>query len=203
MFSVGTDVSLLRNFSPQQKFWALGSTLSVNFHVAPKDGPYIWLSYFTPGRFTNTFTAVAKSPGTDPQIRNFVVGGKWNLRNVSVGWKHYLKGSFNEEYNWSLYGLAGLGLQFTKVQNDYKTAIDTALYTTNAPASGLRNVYGWTADLGLGIEYPAAPDFYFFSDVRTWLPVGGKESPYFHRNEKTPFPFTIGVGFRILFFNNY
>ena len=64
--SVGGDLSLMRNFSPGQKFWSLGETVQFNFHFNQKQSAYAWITYYTPGKFKNNFVAVAKSPGTSP-----------------------------------------------------------------------------------------------------------------------------------------
>jgi hypothetical protein len=198
-FSVASDLSVLRNFSPNQQFWAIGHTIQANYHVTEKDGVYGWLSYYSPGRFENEFTATAKQPATVPQQVRFEATGRWNYRNISLGWKHYFRGTFTQEETWSLYGLAGFGLQFTRVRNEYMTPIDTSLYEVNAPVEGEDGFKRLTLDLGAGVEYPLGPGVYAYGDLRTWLPASGYPSPYLHDTRKVPLPLTLGAGLRITF----
>jgi hypothetical protein len=198
-FSFATDLSVLRNFSPNQKFWALGSTVQGNFHLSGKDGVYAWVSYYTPGRFNTNYSAQARQPATVPQSVSYRVRSRWAYNNISVGWKHYFKGSFAEENTWGLYGLAGFGLQFNKVENVYSTFFDTSAYALQSPAPGVGNFKRLTLDLGIGVEYPVGGDFFIYSDLRTWLPASDYPSPWLHDPKRVPLPLTLGAGLRILF----
>lgn len=201
-YSVATDVSLLRNFSPQQKFFALGQTVQVNFHFTAYESGYVWLDYYTPGKFKNNFTALAKSSSTSPSSINYSVTGRWRYRQFSIGWKHYFKGSFDDDQGWNLYGIAGFGLLFALAENSFSTVIDTSVYNLPSPPVEVNNVYNGfkrlTLDLGMGIEFPVGGDLFLYGDVRTWIPTTSFPSPYFHNNKNIPMPVMISGGLRIL-----
>lgn len=199
-FSIATDVSVLRNFSPQQKFWAFGQTVQGNFHFSQKESAYAWITYYGVGRFTNSFTAPAKSPATMPATMNYNVTGRWRYRQVSLGWKHYFKGSFDEEINWNIYGIAGFGLLFVKAENIMTSPVDTSLYAlAPIPAIGINNFKRLTIDLGMGTEYPLGGDVFLYGDVRTSLPASDYPSTFFHNKKNIPFSVTVNAGIRILF----
>lgn len=199
-FSVATDMGLLRNFSPKQKFWAIGQTVIGNFHINKRETVYAWLTYYSPGRFRNNFTATAKSPSTSPSTSSYRVTGTWRFREVSVGWKHYFKGAFNEENTWSLYSIAGLGVMFNKVENRFKQAVDTSLYSLAIlPLEGSSVFNRLTLDLGLGLDFPIGADIYVYSDVRSFVPITDYPSLYLHQNKNVPLPFMVNIGFRFLF----
>lgn len=199
LFSLSNDFSVLRNFSPNQQFWSIGHTVQVNFHLAEKYGPYAWLSYYSPGRFENDFTAQAKLPSTTPQTVSYRAAAKWNFRSVSVGWKHYFRGGVISDSTWSLYGLAGFGLQFTRVQNAFTPEVDTALYDVQPPIPGSDGFKRLTLDLGAGVEYPIGGDIYAYGDLRTWIPTSSYPSPYLHYTRRVPLPLILAVGIRIMF----
>ena len=202
-FSIATDLSVMRNFSPQQKFWALGQTVQGNFHFNKKETAYAWLSYYSKGKFKNDFTATAKSSVTIPQLIRYRVSGTWRYREVSMGWKHYFKGAFDNE-RWNLYSIAGFGLMFTKAENIFSWSVDTALYNLPpAPVSGINSFYRLTIDLGMGTEFPIGGNFFLYSDIRTWLPTSDYPSPYLHNNKNVPLPIMISAGMRILFGGSY
>jgi hypothetical protein len=196
--SFSTDLSLLRNFSPRQKFWSLGETVQMNFHFNQKQSAYVWINYYTPGKFKNNFTATAKSSNTSPPTMPFKATARWRSNEVSLGWKHYFRGSFNAETGYNLYSTAGFGLMFTKVENNFTPAIDTGLY--NAPTlAGNSEFYRLTIDLGGGVEFPIGGNFFLYGDVRTWIPTSDYPSPYLHSNKNVPLPLMISLGMRILF----
>src|SRR5690348_9243665 len=85
-FSFATDVSLLRNFSPRQKFWGFGQGVQTNFHFSKRETLYAWVNYHTAGKFSNPFIATAKSTATSTSEINYTVTGKWKFRQVSLGW---------------------------------------------------------------------------------------------------------------------
>lgn len=196
--SVAPDLSLMRNFSPKQKFWSLGETVQFNFHFSKKESGYAWLSYFTPGKFKNNFSAVAKSSSTVPSVVPFTASAKWRNNEMSLGWKHYFKGSFDAETGYNIYSIAGFGLMFTKVSNVFMPAIDTSLYNTTTLA-GNSEFYRLTIDLGTGIEFPIGGNFFLYGDIRTWIPTTDYPSPYLHNNKNVPLPFMASGGMRILF----
>lgn len=188
----------MRNFSPNQKFWCVGQTIQGNFHFNKKQTAYASLNYYTPGKFKNDFTATAKSSATTPAVIPFEAAASWKIGQVSLGWKHYFKGGFDEELGYSIYGLAGFGLMFTKAENVFSPAIDTSLYTAPT-AAGNGKFYRLTLDLGAGVEVPVGGSFVLYSDLRTWLPTSDYPSPYLHSNKNVPLPVTINAGMRILF----
>jgi len=197
-FSFASDLSVMRNLSPDQKFWSVGQTVQFNFHFNQKQTVYALISYYMPGKFNNDFTATAKLPTTTPSAIQFKATEKWRNNEVSIGWKHYFKGGFDAQTNYSLYGIAGFGLMFTKVENVFSTPIDTSLYTTPTVA-GNSKFYRLTFDLGGGVEYPVGGSFFVYTDVRTWVPTSDYPSPYLHSNKNVPLPFLFSVGMRILF----
>jgi hypothetical protein len=196
--SVATDLSLMRNFSPNQKFWSLGETVQFNFHFNKKQSAYAWIAYYTPGKFKNDFTAIANSSVTVPSTVPCKASARWRSNEVSLGWKHYFKGSFDAETGYNIYSIAGLGLMFTKVENAFTPAIDSALYSTPTLA-GNSEFYRLTVDLGGGAEFPVGGNFFLYGDVRTWIPTTDYPSPYLHSNKNVPLPFMISGGMRILF----
>lgn len=197
-FSMAPDLSLMRNFSPQQKFWSLGETVQFNFHFNAKQSAYAWITYYTPGKFKNNFDAVAKSSTTSPVVVPFKASAKWRNNELSFGWKHYFKGSYSAETGYNIYSTAGFGLMFTKVENVFTPAVDTSLYTTPTLA-GKSQFYRLTIDLGAGIEFPIGGNFFLYGDVRTWIPTTDYPSPYLHNNKNVPLPFMVSGGMRILF----
>jgi len=196
--SIAPDLSVMRNFSPHQKFWSLGETIQFNLHFSPKQSAYAWVTYFTPGKFKNNFLATAKSSGTSPTSIPFKASAKWRSNEVSVGWKHYFKGSFDGETGYNIYSTAGFGLMFTKVENVFSRPIDTGKYTAPTVA-GNSEFYRLTLDLGAGVEFPIGGNFFLYGDIRTWIPTSDYPSPYLHYNKNVPLPVIVGGGMRILF----
>lgn len=196
--SVAPDLSLMRNFSPKQEFWTLGSTVQFNFHFTAKESGYAWITYYTPGKFKNNFTATSKSSTTSPSSIPFKASAKWRNNEMSLGWKHYFKGSFDAETGYNIYGSAGFGLMFSKIENVFAPVIDTSLYNTPT-LSGNSEFYRLTIDLGTGVEFPIGGNFFLYSDVRTWIPTTDYPSPYLHSNKNVPLPFMFSGGMRILF----
>lgn len=197
-FSFATDLSLMRNFSPQQEFWAVGQTVQFNFHFNAKQSAYAWLAYYTNGKFENDFIASAKSSATLPSTIPFTALAYLRNNEVSVGWKHYFKGSYDAETGYNIYSTAGFGLLFGKVENLFSIPIDTSLYTTPTQV-GKGKFYRLTIDLGAGVEFPLSGSLILYSDVRTWIPTTDYPSPYLHSNKNVPLPFMISGGMRILF----
>jgi hypothetical protein len=198
--SFGTDVSVLRNFSPDQQFFALGQTVQANIHLNSKTSLYSWFIYHSPGRFENNFKAVAKSSTTTPSQIDYKVKGTWNMREFSMGVKYFFKGAYDAEYGWNLYGIGGLGFMFVRAKNAFKPEIDTALYNLpSRPVSGGGTFNRLTVDLGLGGEIPLGGDFYIYGDARTFLPASSYPSRYLHANKNVPLSAMVNIGVRILF----
>lgn len=201
-FSIGTGISGLRNFSPQQKFWAFGQTVQATFHFSPKQSAYSSLDYYTEGKFKNDFVAVAKPPFTTPLRINYTATGRLTYRQISIGWKHYFKGSFNEEKNINIYGMAGFGFLFARVTNSFSLPIDTALYRVE-PALGENKVRRLTFDVGIGAEQPLGGNFFAFAHGRLWLPSSSHTSPYLSNQRDVPLAVIASAGLRVLFGINY
>jgi hypothetical protein len=196
--SIAPDLSLMRNFSPKQKFWALGETVQFDFHFNEKQSAYAWITYYTPGKFKNDFAATAKNANTFPSVIPFKASANWRNNEISLGWKHYFKGSYDAETGYNIYSIAGFGLMFTKVANAFTPVIDTNLYSAPTVA-GSSKFYRLTIDLGTGVEFPIGGNFFLYGDLRTWIPTSDYPSPYLHSNKNVPLPFMLSGGMRVLF----
>lgn len=197
-FSLASDLSVLRSFREDQRFWALGQTVQFHFHFTPKDGAYAWLAYYTNGSFRNDHIAQAKDGGTIPQDIPFTSRTQMRLKHISLGWKHYLLGESLIEKGISLYNYAGFGLILGKIVNTHTVQVDTSLY--NMPLfSGAADFKRLTLDLGLGAEKPVGGDVYIYLEARAMIPTTDYPSQYISRNENSPFTGAINAGIRILF----
>jgi hypothetical protein len=197
-FSVATDFAVLRSLTPGQIFTAVGQTVQGNFYFNKRDGAYVSLNYFTNGRYSNPLTATAKDSSVSPQTINYTSRSVLRYRQVSLGLKHYFKGSYNNEESWNLYGTAGFGILMGKVENAYNVTIDTADY--NVPQRALEGLGGYkrlTFDVGLGGEVLIGAGIYLYSDVRTWIPASDYPSPYLYNNN-SPRVVVLSGGIRIL-----
>ena len=142
--------------------------------------------------------ASAKLPATSPQQINYVNKAEMRFKQFSLGWKHYLKGAFNSEDKWNLYGYAGFGLMLGRVVNNHSLTIDTSLY--NVPVrSGKANFKRLTVDLGLGWEVPLSSDIFFYNEARVWIPTTDYPSNYLLVNKNAPLVASLNFGIRILF----
>ena len=198
-FSVRVDLSVAHNFSPDQQFWAIGQTFQGDLHFTKKQSAFVWLNYYRRGKFRNDVTAEAKSSQTAPPTYTYPLQSSWQPIEFSLGWKHYFKGSFDEEIGWSLYGLAGLGVSTFKVENHIMTTMDTSLYHLPPPIPGSGKFHRLILDLGVGAEYPASGNIYLYGDIRSWLPASDYPSEYMYSNKNVPLLFSISGGIRILF----
>jgi hypothetical protein len=196
-----TDLSILRNFTPGQKFWAIGQNLKLDFFPTMKDGIYISGCYYSDGKFKNQLTAVAKSPATNPQEIQFVNHARMRIRIMTIGWKHFLKGDNEaENFGWNLYGIAGFGMLFGKAFNEYSTVVDTSLYTLPAqPVGGEGHFKRLTIDLGLGYEYPLVMEIFLYAEARVSIPTSEYPSKYLAINNNAPFPGMLSAGIRMIF----
>jgi hypothetical protein len=196
--SVGTDIALLRNMGKNQQFFTAGQTLVFNYHFTPKHSFYGWFMYYLPGKFSNEFLATAKDAATNPQQINYKVNASWAYREISFGWKYYLKGSPTNASGYNIYSLAGLGLMFSKSSN--ATTLDTALYQPEArPELGERNFARLNLDLGLGAEFPVASNIYLYADLRTWVNTSSYPVTVFHSDKHATQALSVHFGMRILF----
>jgi len=197
-FSMATDLALQRNFKKEQQYWVVGQTILANFHLTPKEGIYTWFAYYTNGNFKNNITAIAKSATTQPQQIAYSNDAKMRIKHFSIGWKKYLKGTSEEENNWSLYGMAGFGLLLGRVENSHSVIIDTAMYDTPV-RSGKANFKRLTFDLGLGWELPVGGDFYFYTEAKVLIPASDYPSKFIFVNNNAPLTGILSVGLRVLF----
>ena len=197
-FSIATDLGLQRSFKKEQKYWALGQTINVLLHLAPKNSVYVWFAYYSNGKFTNNVNATAKLPLFTPQEIPYKNSSKMRLKHFSVGWRRYLKGDPLAEIGWNLYGYAGLGLLAGRVENVHSIIVDSTNY--NLPVySGTGNFKRLTLDLGLGWEFPLSGGFSVYAEGRVWVPTTDYPSKYIFVNNTAPLVGMANVGLRILF----
>lgn len=197
-FSVTTDVGIQRNFKEGQQFFAFGQTVQAQFHITKKDAVYFWVAYYSNGKFSNQVKATAKLPTTNPQEITYRNKAKMQFEHFSTGYKKYFKGSYDIESGWNLYGYAGFGIIFGRVENTQSANIDTALYI-NPVKPGEGDFKRLTLDLGMGWEIPLGGDFYFYTEGRTWIPTSDYPSKYLFVNDNAPLVAMINAGIRILF----
>ena len=196
--SISNDLGLQHSFKKEQRYWAGGHTIHLHLHFTPKEEAYSWISYYSVGKFSNDIMASAKLPATSPQQINYVNKAEMRFKQFSLGWKHYLKGAFNSEDKWNLYGYAGFGLMLGRVVNNHSLTIDTSLY--NVPVrSGKANFKRLTVDLGLGWEVPLSSDIFFYNEARVWIPTTDYPSNYLLVNKNAPLVASLNFGIRILF----
>ena len=187
-----------RSFKKEQQYWAVGHTIQLQYHVSPKVAPYLWLSYYSNGKFVNHLTATAKLPITVPQQINYDNNAKMHFKQFSIGWKRYLKGSYDAVEKWNMYGYGGFGLVLGWVNNSHDKNIDTSLYVVPVRA-GKANFKRLTVDLGLGAEFPVGADIYFYTEGRVWLPTTDYPSKFIFVNKDAPLLGMFNLGIRVLF----
>lgn len=197
-FSLATDFTGLRSFKKEQRFWAVGQTVAGHFNFAPKEGIYTWFAYSSDGKFSNQLTATAKSASTAPQSLDYTNQAIMSFVHISMGWKHYIKGFYNSEDSWNLYGYAGFGLLLAHVENTHSIAIDSADYLIPVLA-GKANFSRLTFDLGLGYERPVGGDIFFYMEARALIPTTDYPSNYLFTNDNAPLLGSLNMGLRILF----
>ena len=198
VFSLATDLGLQRSLKKEQRYWAVGHTVHTHFNVTSREGIYLWIAYYSNGKFKNDVTANAKSSTTTPQQLNYVNNATMRFKHFSAGWKHYLKGSCDAEESWSLYGYAGFGLLMGKVSNIHSIAVDTSLYDVPV-LKGTAKFKRLTFDVGLGWEVPIGGDTYFYNEVRLWIPTTDYPSDHIFINKEAPLVGSLNFGIRILF----
>jgi len=195
---MATDLGIQRSFKQEQQYWVIGQTVHALFHITPKEGAYMWFSYFTNGNFKNSLVANARSQITNPQQIPYTNRAKMRLKQFSVGYRKYIRGAADIEKGWSLYGYGGFGLILGRIENTHSVSIDTALYSVPV-LSGKANFKRLTFDLGLGWEMPIGIDAYIYSEGRLWIPTTDYPSHYLFVNNNAPFVAMVAAGLRILF----
>ncbi|MGC4035370.1 MAG: hypothetical protein QM764_05360 [Chitinophagaceae bacterium] len=199
-FSIATDMTGAVSFKKDQRFIVIGQSLLVHFHFTGKDGAYVWYGYTAPGKFHNNFVATAKDISTNPQEMDFKSYSQISLRHLSIGWKHYLKGTYNSEESWSLYFTGGFGLVSGKATNSYTIVPDTLNYNfPSNPVNGEGKFKRLTFDAALGFEIPIGMEIYLYGEARAWIPASDYPSKYLFVNDNAPFIGTANLGLRILF----
>lgn len=199
-FSLATDISLLHNFDGAQKFTVVGQTLIPQWHFDKKNTVYAWFSYHGNGKYESTLIASAKSPATQPQTISFTNQSEMRLRQLSIGIKRYLVGSFEKLENFSLYGTAGFGLIFGSASNNFSTYIDTALYTIqNNTIHGTGDFKRLTFDVAAGIDFPVSYELFVYTEIRMHIPTTDYPSNYLLKSSNAPFFGGINLGIRVLF----
>jgi len=191
---------ILRSFKNDQRFWAVGQNIRIDWDFTSKGGAYASLSYSSYGKFTNELSATAKAATTSPQQISFDNNAQIRFEQISLGFKHYFVGSTDAEVNWNLYTITGFGLMFGRVTNDYSTSIDTSLYNApQQPVNGKGHFKRLTLDLGVGWEIPLSADFYLYASGKVWIPTSDYPSKYLFVNDNAPLIAMFGIGVRILF----
>ncbi|MBN8676400.1 MAG: hypothetical protein J0L56_19895 [Chitinophagales bacterium] len=198
LFSLATDMNLQRNFKKGQQYWAVGQTVQGQLNFTPKDGLYVWASYFSDGQFSNQLIASAKQPATVPQQISYRNNAQMRFKHLSTGWKKYLAGSCNAEEGFNIYTYAGFGLALGRVINTPSVSIDSTDYLLPV-SNGKANFKRLTLDLGLGWEIPLGGDIYLYAEGRTWIPASSYPSKYLFVNKNAPMIGMFNAGVRILF----
>jgi hypothetical protein len=196
-FSLASDFSLQRALKKDQRYWSFGQTISGQFNLAPKEAAYFWFCYYSNGKVSNDVNAVAKSSATLPAQIAYTNKGVIGFRQISVGWRHYLKGNYANE-DWNLYGLLGFGLVFGSAESTASATIDTSLYDIPV-LPGKAKFKRLTYDLGLGIEQPMGGDIFIYSEVKAFIPATDYPNKHLYVNDNAPLTAYLNLGFRILF----
>ncbi len=199
-FSLATDLSLLHNFEPTQKFTVVGQTLIPQWHIDKKTTFYAWLSYHSNGKYENELTASAKAPTIQPQTIVFTNQSQMRLRQISIGIKEYLIGTYDKLDKFNLYAGGGFGLIHGRVINNFSTTIDTSLYTVeNSVRNGEGDFKRLTFDVTGGAEFPISYEMYIYSEIRVHIPTSDYPCKYLLKNSNAPFLGGFNLGIRILF----
>ncbi|TMI93656.1 MAG: hypothetical protein E6H08_10160 [Bacteroidetes bacterium] len=199
-FSAATDISVMHNFDPQQKFTVIGQTILPQWHFDKKNTLYAWLLYHANGKYENTLIATAKSPGTQPQTISFTNQSVMRLRQISFGFKRYIIGSYDNLENFNFYAAGGFGVMYGNASNTFSTNIDTALYNIQYNVShGRGDFKRLTFDITGGFEFPVSYEMYIYSEVRMYIPTTDYPSKYLLNNSHAPLLGSINIGIRIIF----
>ena len=197
-FSIATDISVLGSFTSGQRFFAIGQSVQGNFYLNKKQSIYALLCYYTKGQSRNSLTAVARDPFTLPQTMDFNATSTQRFRQISTGLRQYLKGTYDDEQSWNLYGMAGFGLLFGRVENKYNQSIDADRYILPQKAiAGTGDFKRLTFDLGAGAEMMIGSSIYLYTEARTWIQASDYPSPYLYNNH-LPRTVSLSTGMRIL-----
>ncbi|HEX6332600.1 MAG TPA: hypothetical protein VFZ78_00150 [Flavisolibacter sp.] len=201
-FSIATDVAAMRNFSAAQQFTTLGQNVSGQYFFGNTTGAYVQIGYFLPGKFDNDFIATARPGSPAPATRKYNVSGSWRFRQVSAGLKQFVSGRHDAEAGKSFYILGGFGLLLSRAENTLSSDISQADYElAKTPALGTHDFTRLTLDAGLGIEIPLSIGFFFYTELKTWIPMSDYPSDALHRDSRVPYPVIAAAGLRLQFGN--
>jgi hypothetical protein len=199
-FSAATDISLLHNFDPQQKFTVVGQTILPQWHIDKKNTVYAWLTYHANGKYKNTLIATAKSPATQPPTFSFSNQSVMRLRRYLLDLNDILFGSFENLEKFNLYAAAGFGVMYGNASNTFSTYVDTALYTIQYNVvHGAGDFKRLTFDITGGFEFPVAYELFIYSEIRMYIPTTDYPSSYLMNNSHAPLLGSINLGIRIIF----
>lgn len=197
---MATDFSVLRNFDGKQPFTVHGQTLHTLWHMDERNSFYTWFTYYSNGKYHSQLTATAKSALTQPQSYSFTNYSEMKLRQLSIGLKRYLIGSFKKTDKFNLYGAAGFGLIMGKASNYFSPSVDTTHYRVqNNILNGSGHFKRLSFDITGGWEIPVAYEIFVYSEARIHIPTTGYPNNYLLKNTNAPFTGSINFGLRILF----
>ncbi len=197
-FSLITDVSLLHNASKGARFTTIGQTIGAQFHSTKKTGAYVHVSYYVNGSYRNNSVATSKDTGSAVIFLPFSSRSRLGYRGLSLGYKQFLRGSFDNEESWNVYATAGFGLLSGSIENVFDRVIDSSIYVIPGVAVGSGRFTRLTFDVALGAEKAMAAGFFLYGEVRTWLQASSYPSPYL-QNNNVPNVLLLNGGVRILF----
>jgi hypothetical protein len=198
LFSVATDVSGQHNFKKGQEYWSIGQTVQTHFNLTPREGIYVWFSYYSNGKYKDDLVAMARSSSTSPQTISYVNRSKMRLKQLSIGWKKYLIGSCDAEKGFNTYVSAGFGLVLGRIINTPSVMVSDAQYKLPV-TQGQGNFKRLTIDPGIGIEHYLGGDVYMYGETRVWIPTTDYPSNYLFVNDDAPWMAMINLGFRVNF----
>jgi len=122
------------------------------------------------------------------------------LRQLSIGIKRYLIGSYKKLEKFNLYGAAGFGLMMGKAYNNFSVNVDTVLYAVqNKIVNGSGNFKRLSFDLAGGWEFPIAYEIFIYTEARVHIPTTEYPNKYLLKNNNAPFVSSINFGIRVLF----
>lgn len=156
------------------------------------------VSYYVNGGYKNNSVATRKDTAGGGLSLAFSSKSRLGYRGLSLGYKHFFRGSYDNEERWNMYGTAGFGLLSASIENIFDRAIDSSLYRLPGVAAGSGRFTRLTFDVALGAEKAMAAGFFLYGEVRTWLQASSYPSPYLHNNN-LPKVLLLNGGVRILF----
>jgi hypothetical protein len=197
-FSIGSDLSIVRQIGESKSFWGLAQSVQPSYGLTKKFLFYATLGYTSADKTTNRFTTNALADTITPKKINYSANTEWRTRQFATGIKYYFKGSYDNEEGLNVYGMAGIGVMSIKLTTDYTAGIDTSNYQSFPPYPGEGTVNKLSFDSGLGIEGPLGGNFFWYTEAKAWIPTDKVTSPYLLGSNKV-MPIMVGAGLRVLF----